>query len=50
MAVRLSPFEEFIALFNNLREAAKDSPERVQILYNESDSIRRALQRILIKN
>ena len=46
MAARLNPFEEFIVLFNNLRESAKYSPERVSIFYSESDFIRGAVRHL----
>jgi hypothetical protein len=39
----LSPTEEFIALFNNLKAAAGNTPERVPRFYKDSEAIRDAL-------
>jgi hypothetical protein len=44
MAAGISPTEEFVALFNNLKEAAGNSPERLAVFYNQSEAIRDALQ------
>jgi len=43
VAAGLSLTEEFVALFNNLREAAGNTPERVRIFYKDSKAIRDAL-------
>jgi hypothetical protein len=43
VATGLSLSEEFIALFNNLKEAAGNSPERVAVFYKDSKAIRDAL-------
>jgi hypothetical protein len=42
MAAQLSPLEEFIALFNKLKDAAKGDPARVRIFYSESETVRKA--------
>src|SRR5260370_40840970 len=44
MAARLSPTEEFIVLFNNLKQAAGNSPARIAAFYKESKAIRDALR------
>jgi len=43
VAAGLSLTEEFIALFNNLKEAAGYTPERVRIFYKDSKAIRDAV-------
>jgi hypothetical protein len=42
MAVGLNLLEEFIIRFNNLKAAAKNSPERLRTFYRQSEAIRRA--------
>ena len=44
VAAGLVPLEQFILLFNNLKEAAGNSPERVRLFYKDSKAIRDALQ------
>jgi hypothetical protein len=43
MAAGLSPYGEFIVLFNNLKKETKDTPKRVQTFYPENPAIRDAL-------
>jgi hypothetical protein len=43
MAAALSQSEQFIALFNVLKDAAGNSPERVPVFYKDSKAIRDAL-------
>jgi len=43
MAAGLTLSEQFIALFNSLKEAAGNSPERVPVFYKDSKAIREAL-------
>jgi hypothetical protein len=47
MAPGLTLSEEFILLFNNLKEAAGNSPERVSVFYKDSRAIRDALHALL---
>jgi hypothetical protein len=52
MGDRLSPFEEFILLFNNMKAAVKDSPRRLHSFYDESKEIKdatRAFQFFLLE-
>jgi hypothetical protein len=44
VAAGLSLSEQFIALFNNLKQAAGGNPERARIFYNQSEAIRDALK------
>jgi hypothetical protein len=44
MRTRLSAFEEFVALLENLKSAAHDSPERLVGFFDQSEAIRRAVQ------
>jgi hypothetical protein len=44
VAAGLSPTEEFITLFNSLKAAAGNSPERVLLFYEYSKTIRDALR------
>lgn len=43
MAAGLSLSEEFIALFNNLKEASGNSPERLAVFYKDSKAVHDAL-------
>jgi hypothetical protein len=43
VAARLVPSEQFIVLFNNLKNAAGNSRERVRVFYKDSKAIRDAL-------
>lgn len=42
MTARLSPFGEFVALFNNVKYAAGNSPERFEIKYRNNELVRQA--------
>jgi hypothetical protein len=44
MAGGLSASEEFMVLFNRLKEATAGNPERVRVFYNQSEAIRDALK------
>lgn len=44
MAARLSLFEEFVVLFNNLKSAVKDSPKRLVTFYSESKESSKAVK------
>jgi hypothetical protein len=44
VAAGLNLLEEFVTLFNNLKEAAGNTPERVPIFYKDSKAIRDALE------
>ena len=42
MRARLNAFEEFVALFENVKSAAHGSPERLVGFFDESEAMRRA--------